>query len=314
MARAVTRYKQNRLQQLRGFCHAARAKSISMAAQKMALSQPSVSLQIKALERELGAELFTRRGPRIELTHDGQRLLELARPLVDAIDQLDDNFASLRESTERGIVNIAAGGSTIQYLLPPFVKKYTREYPQVDVRLHNVTGKSGLALLRAGDVDFAVGPMLDTPADIQFHALVTYEPTLITRRDHPLASRKRVALQDIAKYPLILPPKEQCTYRLVEMVFAEHSLEYDVKLEVGGYDVIKKYVQLGLGISIVMSHCLTGADNLHAVPLGRWFPKRTYGVVLRKGQPMSPAANRFVEMIRCDVQSSSNDRRRKRVV
>jgi DNA-binding transcriptional LysR family regulator len=156
--------------------------------------------------------------------------------------------------------------------------------------------------------------MLDTPADIQFHALVTYEPTLITRRDHPLASRKRVALQDIAKYPLILPPKEQCTYRLVEMVFAEHSLEYDVKLEVGGYDVIKKYVQLGLGISIVMSHCLTGADNLHAVPLGRWFPKRTYGVVLRKGQPMSPAANRFVEMIRCDVQSSSNDRRRKRVV
>jgi DNA-binding transcriptional LysR family regulator len=314
MARPVTRYKQNRLQQLRGFCYAARTKSISNAAEKMALSQPSVSLQIKALERELGAQLFARRGPRIELTHDGHRLLEIARPIVEAIDQLDENFAFMRESVERGTVNVAAGGSTIQYLLPPFVKKYTREYPQVDVRLHNVTGKAGLALLRECDVDFAVGPMLDTPADIQFHPLVTYEPTLITRRDHPLSSRARVTLKDIAKYPLILPPKEQCTYRLVEMVFAEHSLEYDVKLEVGGYDVIKKYVQLGLGISIVMSHCLTGADHLHAVPLGRWFPKRTYGVVLRKAQPLAPAADRFVEMIRSDAQNARSGSRRKPLV
>jgi DNA-binding transcriptional LysR family regulator len=274
----------------------------------LGLSQPSVSLQIKALEQELGTQLFTRRGPRIELTHDGQRLMELARPLVDAIDGLDESFAALRDSAERGTVNVAAGGSTIQYLLPPFVEKYTREYPQVDVRLHNVTGKAGLALLREGDVDFAVGPMLDTPPDIQFHPLVTYEPMLITRRDHPLASQSRVTLKDIAKYPLILPPKNQSTYRVVEMVFAQHSLEYDVKLEVGGYDVIKKYVELGLGISIVMSHCLTGADHLHSVPLGRWFPKRTYGVVLRKGAALSPAAARFVETIRADAKTLQNGR------
>jgi DNA-binding transcriptional LysR family regulator len=311
MSESPSRYKQNRLQQLRGFCYAARTKSISKAAQKMDLSQPSVSLQIKALEREMGTQLFIRRGPRIELTHDGQRLLELARPLVEAIDQLDDKFASLRESVERGTVSIAAGGSTIQYLLPPFVAKYTHEYPLVDVRLHNVTGKAGLALLREGEVDFAVGPMLDTPPDIKFHPIVTYEPMLITRRDHPLAAVSRVTLKDIAQYPLILPPKDQATFRVVEMVFAEHSLTYDVKLEVGGYDVIKKYVDLGLGISIVMSHCLTGADHLHSVPLGRWFPKRTYGVVLRKGRALSRTAERFVEMIRSDARALRNGHRAK---
>ena len=308
MAKSPSRYKQNRLQQLRGFCYAARSKSISKAAERMELSQPSVSLQIKALERELGTQLFTRRGPRIELTHDGQRLLELARPLVDSIDALDEDFASLRDSAERGTVNIAAGGSTIQYLLPPFVEKYTHDYPQVDVRLHNVTGKAGLVLLREGEVDFAVGPMLDTPPDIKFHPLVTYEPMLITRHDHPLAGQTRVKLKDVAKYPLILPPKNQSTYRVVEMVFAEHALEYDVKLEVGGYDVIKKYVELGLGISIVMSHCLSGADHLHSVPLGRWFPKRTYGLVLRKGTPLSPAAGRFIEMIKAEAGALKNGR------
>jgi DNA-binding transcriptional LysR family regulator len=298
MAHSLARYKQNRLQQLRGFCYSATAHSMSKAAEKMALSQPSVSLQIKALERELGAQLFERHGPRIELTHDGHRLLELARPLVDAIDHLDDSFASLRESVERGAVNIAAGGSTIQYLLPPYVEQFRREYPKVDVRLHNVTGKAGLALLRDSEVDFAVGPMLDTPPDIEFHPLVTYELMLITRRDHPLASRKRVALKDIAKYPLILPPKAQVTYRAVDLVFARHGLEYTIGLEVGGYDVIMKYVRLGLGISIVMSHCLEGADDLHTVPLKRWFPQRTYGLVLRKGRTLSPAAHKFVEMIR----------------
>jgi DNA-binding transcriptional LysR family regulator len=86
-------------------------------------------------------------------------------------------------------------------------------------------------------------------------------------------------------------------------VFAEHKLDHDVKLEVGGYDVIKKYVELGLGISIVMSHCLTGADHLHAVPLRRYFPSRTYGVVLYKGRALSPAANRFVETLCSDSET-----------
>jgi DNA-binding transcriptional LysR family regulator len=312
MAGATSRYKQNRLQQLRGFCYAARTKSISKAAQKMLLSQPSVSLQIKALERELGAELFERRGPRIVLTHDGQRLYELARPLVEAIDGLEDAFSSLRESEDRGTVNIAAGGSTIQYLLPPFVEKYAREHPQVDVRLHNVTGKAGLELLREGDVDFAVGPMLETPPDIEFHPLVTYEPMLITRRDHPLAKKRDVTLKDIAEYPLILPPKNLSTHRFVESVFDEHQLEHDVKLEVGGYDVIKRYVELGLGISIVMSHCLSGADQLHSLPLKRWFPTRTYGVVLRKGKVLSPAAQRFVETLRAEQNGADSATKRRR--
>jgi DNA-binding transcriptional LysR family regulator len=305
-----SRYKQNRLQQLRGFCYAARASSISKAAVKMQLSQPSVSLQIKALEHQLGAQLFERRGPQIELTHDGQRLLELARPLVEALDRLDENFAALRESGDRGTVNIAAGGSTIQYLLPPYVEQFTRECPQVDVRLHNVTGKAGLALLRDGEADFAVGPMFEIPPDILFHPLVTYEPKLITRRDHPLANQGRVTLKDIAKYPLILPPKNLSTHNIVESVFAEHQLDHDVKLEVGGYDVIKRYVELGLGISIVMSHCLSGADHLHSVPLGRYFPKRTYGIVLRKGHTLPPAAERFVAMIRSGTKASGNGRAR----
>ena len=78
-------------------------------------------------------------------------------------------------------------------------------------------------------------------------------------------------------------------------VFAEHSLQHEVKLEVGGYDVIATYVEMGLGISIVMCHCLTGKEELHTIPLGRYFPKRSYGLVLPKGRILSPAARLFIE-------------------
>ena len=313
MAPIVTPYKQNRLQQLRGFCHAARHGSISKAAELMFLSQPSVSLQIKALERELDVVLFERRGPKITLTYDGEQLLSLARPLVEGIDRIEEDFASRRESSDRGVVNVAAGGSTIQYILPPFVEKFVQEHPLVDLRLHNVTGKGGLVRLREETVDFAVGPMLNVTPDIIFHPIVTHEPVLITRRDHPLARRKRIGLKDIAHYPLILPPQEQSTYRFVEAVFNDHSLDYEVKLEVGGYDVIKQYVRLGLGISIVMGHCLNNGDDLHTVPVGRYFPKRAYGVVLRKGHRLSPPAEHFVQTLLADGERANRkSKQRKR--
>lgn len=298
MSSPAPRYKHNRMAQLRGFYYAARTGSFSRAAEKLRLSQPSVSLQIQALERDFGAQLFERQGPRIRLTADGQTMLEVARPLVEGIEQLEETFLQRRGDADSGTVSIAAGGSTIQYILPAFVERFVKEYPQVDVRLCNVTGKAGLALLREGELDFAVGPMWDVPPDIDFHPLFTYEPMLVTCKDHPLASRKRIALKDLVRYPLILAPKEQSsTSRFVEAVFTEHGLDYDVKLEVGGYDVIKQYVQLNLGISIVMSHCLTDQDPLHRKSVKRYFPQRQYGVVLRKGRKLTEPAARFVSTL-----------------
>ncbi len=264
----------------------------------MHLSQPSVSLQIQALERELKAALFERNGPRISLTHDGQSLYEIALPLVEGFDRLDEDFDARRESVERGRLFIAAGGSTIQYVLPHFVEQFVREHPGVDLRLNNVTGKAGLELLHAGEVDFCVGPMLDVPDDIEFRPIVAYDPLLITNKQHPLATRRRITLKDIARYPLILPPRHLSTWRQVELVFAKEGLSYEVRLEVGGWEVIKKYVALGLGISIVMSICMTGDEDLAVIPVKRYFPQRTYGVVMRKGKKLSPQARAFVEIMR----------------
>jgi DNA-binding transcriptional LysR family regulator len=121
---------------------------------------------------------------------------------------------------------------------------------------------------------------------------------LIVPLGHPLSKRKRVTLKDVSPHPLILPPSHLSTWGVVDYAFGKHKLKYEVKMEAGGWEVIKKYVSLGLGISIVTSICLSGDENLVAIPLSRYFPKRTYGLVIRKGKFLSPAAERFVHLMR----------------
>jgi DNA-binding transcriptional LysR family regulator len=287
----------NRLRQLRAFCLAAQSGSISRAAERMCLSQPSVSLLIKALEEKLGSQLFERRGPRIRLTEEGEVLLETALPVVEAMDQIPDRFVSRLGAVRSGALDIAAGESTILYLLPDYVKRYTDRYPQVTLRLHNVTGRDGMKMLRNGEVDFAVGSMFEMPDDITYLPIFTYDPMLITAPDHPLACRPRVSLEDISPYGLILPPRHLSTWRIVDLVFHQHGLDYQVVLEAGGWEVIKKFVALGLGVSIVTSICLTGDEPLAALPLNDYFPQRSYGAVMHKGRQLSSRARSFLEIM-----------------
>jgi len=297
----VFRYKQNRLQQLRGFCAVVEAKSVSKAAVKMRLTQPTVSLQVQALERELHTRLFDRRGPRIELTPEGALLYELARPLLEGLVEIDSDFEARRNKVEQGRLAIAAGESTIQYVLPTTVQKFAKVHPGISIVLNNVTGVDGLQQLRDRRVDFCVGPLLDIPADLEFEPVVAFDPVLITTSKHPLSKLSKVTLRQISKYPLILPPRHLSTWRQVELVFLQHQLPYEVRMEVGGWEVIKRYVELGLGISIVMNVCLTGREKLEVIPVKRYFPQRIYGIVKLKGRPQSPQARHFVEMLRESV-------------
>jgi DNA-binding transcriptional LysR family regulator len=288
------RYKQNRLQQLKGFCAVVETRSVSKAADRLSLTQPTVSLQVQSLERDLRTTLFERHGPKIELTFEGELLYELARPLVEGLTALDQDFEDRRNNVEQGRLAIAAGESTIHYVLPRAVQRFSSEHPGISLALNNVTGQQGLQQLRDRLVDFCVGPILDTPADIAFEPVVSFDPVLITALGHPLSKLRKVSLRDISRYPLILPPRHLSTWRQVEMVFLQHHLPYEVRLEMGGWEVIKRYVELGMGISIVMSVCLTGRERLEVIPANKYFPKRVYGIVQLKSRALSPQARDFI--------------------
>ena len=142
--------------------------------------------------------------------------------------------------------------------------------------------------------------MLEVPSDLDYAPVYAFDPMLITPPDHPLAAKPEVHLEDLSPYGLILPPRRLTTYRLVDLVFQQARVPYTVALEVGGWEVIKQYVAMGLGISIVTAICLTEADQarLATRSLARYFPQRSYGVVVRKGKYLSPQARAFVDLVR----------------
>lgn len=293
-------YKGNRQKQLRAFVATVKLGTLSRAAESLFLSQPSISLQIKALERELGTRLLERTRRRITVTDAGEILYDLARPLIEGMDTLDRDFHARTRGVQAGKLTVAAGTSTIHYLLPDIVRAYREQYPAVQLQLANVTGRDGLAMLRADEADFAIGSMLDVPNDIAWAPVYHYDPMLIMPLGHPLAAKENIRLEDLSPYGLILPPQRLTTHRMVDMVFQQRQVPYTVAMEVGGWDVIKQYVAKGMGISIVTSICLSDADKatLAIRNMRQFFPQRSYGVVMRKGKYLSAEARAFIDLIR----------------
>lgn len=289
-------YKGNTLKQLRAFCAVARTGKMIDAADELFLSQSAISLQVKALEDEMDVILFERRGPQIQLTPDGNKLLDMATPLVEGMDSLKERYdQDVRGNLNSGKVVIAAGESAIMYILPKLISTFRGLHPKIHVELHNVTGREGLTMIRRDQVDFAVGSMFDTPGDINYTPLYSFDPALIMPVGHALAEKTQIRISDLAPYGLILPPRRLTTWGMVDRVYQRHGMPFNVVLEVGGWEVIKRYVELDFGISITTGICLRKTDPLISRRMSEYFPKRSYGIVQRRGRHLSLAARVFLE-------------------
>jgi DNA-binding transcriptional LysR family regulator len=305
---ANTYYKQNHLKKLRAFCQTAKLGSMTKAAESLFASQPTISLQIHALEEEMDTLLFDRCGPKLTLTTEGSILYDLCLPHVQGIDRLKETFDAHCGNLTSGDLNIAAGESTILYILPKPVRLFSEQYPAIKLRLSNETGRDGMELLRNDKVDFAVGSMLEVPGDLIYDPIVTYNPVVITPLNHPLSKIGKVTIRDIGKYGLILPPRHLSTWHIVKMVFAQHNVNFEVTLEAGGWEVIKRYVSLGQGISIVTDVCITEEDRaiMNVIPVAQYFPKRSYGIVTRNGKFLSAPSQRFIDIMKSCFNENSD--------
>jgi DNA-binding transcriptional LysR family regulator len=293
---AVHYYKQTRYKLLRTFCVVAQKENITHAAEQLHISQPTVSLQIQALEREMGEQLLERRGPSVRLTPEGKILYQLVQPIAAGIDGLRESFAANLGKMEKGELNIAAGQSTALYVLPEYLKRFHESYPGIRINLHNVAGQSGMKMLLEDQVDLAIGPLLQVPEGIIYQPFAAFDSILITSETHPLAGQDKITLEDISPFGLILPPRNMSTWRMVDTVFRQHEVPYSVAMEAGGWEIVKKYVEMGMGVSIVTEVCLTGHEKITAMPLSGYFPSRSYGLIVRKGKFFTPQAKRFIEM------------------
>ena len=290
-------HKRDRLRQLRAFCHAARSQSITRAAAHLGITQSAVSMQVRELEHELEAVLFERSGPRIALSPAGQQLFAIAGPLVEAMDRLPEVCAEPHGDSFPDELRIAAGPGAVAFVLPPYIRRLRDEYPSVRLMVSTRRVGEALKLLGANEVDLAVGAERFGSEDCTYYPAFSYELVLITSLDHPLAGRESVDIRDAARYPAIVPHSGTYARRFGEGLAREFGFELNIAVEARGWGVLKAYVEVGLGVSVVPDICVRERDPLSVIPLREYVGPQSFGFFARRGHRLALAAERLIEIV-----------------
>ena len=285
------------LRELRSFCIAANLRSISRAAEQLGIGQPAVTTHIKKLELELGMVLFDRVRRPIQLTLSGRTLAELATPLVQKFDAL---ATSTLEVEEHGPVAVASTPDIVPHTLLRVVRVFLARHPHVHLRITSDTRTEVLHMVEDGEVDLGIIPHAERGQEFDFEGLFLYERVLITPRDHPLLEEPLQSLEQIAAWPLIMMARGTYTRSILEQQFQRKGVSYEIIVELDSMDMIKRYVALGMGISVGARLAIEPEDQqeLGVVSLANLLPVDQAGIVTLPGKTLSTPTQHFISVMR----------------
>ncbi|CAM3333706.1 LysR family transcriptional regulator [Mycobacterium intermedium] len=295
------------LRQLEYFLAVADNLSFTRAARQLNVVQSGVSATIKALERELGAELFVRHPTGTALTPAGQELRPHARATLDAARAAKDAVNATRGAV-RGAVTVGTLTSITVIDLPALLAELHRRHPEVLVQLRAASaGSAGLARqLRDGDLDIAFLVFTGAPpTDLRARLVAAVPLLLVVPAGHPLASRGEVPLSALAGLPFVDSPPGYGTRAVVDKAFAAAGVERTVTIEVADLGTAAGYIRNGLGVGFLSWSILDGIDDSGLVTVriaDQDLTWRLY-VATSAARPPSAAARALLALIEDELRS-----------
>ncbi len=287
-------------QQLRSIREAARNNyNLTEVASVLFTSQPAISRQIRELEEELGVEIFTRAGKRLTgLTTPGKTLLPIIDRLLLEAGNLKNAGKDFKEK-DTGVFYVAATHSQARYALPAVVRDFRQIYPGVTLHLRQGSPQQIADMLLTGEADIGVA----TEALANYEQLVTlpgyrWSHSVIVPPDHPLLQQTApISLEDLARHPIITYEHGFTGRAHIDEAFAREGLAPEVVLTAMDADVIKPYVELGMGIGIVASIAFAPERDrlLRAVDARHLFEINLTRIAVRRGIWLRDYAYHFIE-------------------
>jgi len=276
-----------KLQQLRYIWEVANHNlNVSATAASLYTSQPGVSKQIRLLEDELGAEIFSRSGKHLtKITPFGREILSIAGNILREAESIKQ-LAQEHKSPKSGSLDIATTHTQARYALPDVIEKFIHKYPQVGLHMHQGTPVQISEKAAEGAVDFAIATeALELFTDLIMMPCYRWNRCILVPKDHPLAKLKHVTLVDVAKYSIVTYVFGFTGRSKLDEAFAAEGLDANVVFTATDADVIKTYVRLGLGIGIVahMAYDPEVDTDLVAIEAGGLFDSSVTSIGFRKG-------------------------------
>ena len=274
--------------------------TITAAADRLYTSQPGVSKQLKLLEEELGLQLFSRKGKSLDrVTHAGEKVVTRARKVMDEVEQIRRLAADFYQE-EEGTLTIAATNTQARYVLPGIVRELRQQYPKVSLNLHQGTSDQIADMVTKNDIDFAIatgandlfGDLLQIPG---YH----WDRIILVPNGHELTRIDReLTLPDLADFPLVSYVFSFDSGTALKRMFSEQGLQANVVFSARDADVIKTYVQMGLGIGIVASMAFEPDDQKHLTPIktNGLFPRSTTWIGFRRNIVLRCYMSEFIRL------------------
>ncbi len=242
------------LRQLRVFGAVARNLSFTAAAKELHLTQPAVSMQVKALEASCGAPLFERVGRAIHLTEAGTELAACATGIDEQLRRAGERLEALR-GLKRGQLRLAAV-STAKYFAPALLAAFQRGHPDVTVRFRVGNREEMIASLAANDADLVIMGRPPRELDTVAEPFAANPLVVAAAPGHPLAARRRIPLRRLAEETFLIRERGSGTRAAMERLFRDRGVDYRAGMEVPSNETIKQAVIAGMGIAFLSAHTM----------------------------------------------------------
>ncbi len=303
--RAVT------LRQLRTFQTVADLKSFSLAAQRLKLSQPSISYQVKELEEALGVPLLDRLGKRVQLTEAGTVLYGYARRMLDVLDEAKVAVEEIR-GIKRGTLRVGASTTVGIYLLPAALGAFKKLHPGLVISLEIGTRERVQEQVLRSELDLAVvGPALKDP-ELAIIPFLSDELVVVAPAGHALAASENLDLKDVAAQPFVMREAASGSRWSLEKAARKAGAKLQVAMELGSNGAIKHAVESGLGLAVISRYaCALEFASGRLVELDvRGFPiRRDWHIVYLRERKLPASVNAFIEFLKGTSWLSRNGSR-----
>ncbi|CAK15268.1 LysR family transcriptional regulator [Pseudomonas entomophila] len=286
------------VKQLRAFVTVAKYQSFAQAGEHLHVSQPALSLTIKALEDNLGGALLTRTTRSVSLTPEGEVLLPLARRLLADWDDTEELLRQ-RFTLQLGRVSVAAMPAFAGNLLPQSLKVFRQRYPKVNVTVHDVINEQVLELVRHRRVELGIGFEPERSEALRFHPLYMDRFVAVVPADSPLARQPQVRWQELLAQDFIALQRPSAVRLLLEQHLAANHGKLAVAFESHQLSTVGRMVASGLGVSAVPALCIGQMQELGArcVALVEPTVERRIGVIALSDHKLSKAAEALLDVL-----------------
>ena len=282
--------------QLRYFCAVAKSASFTRAAERLGISQPSLSQQIGRLEKNIGAPLFVRLGRTVRLTAYGEALLPSALNIIKEISEIESALANLQEGM-RGVLRVGAIPTIMPYMLAPRIHSFCEAFPEVDIQLSERITTRLVEDVQNGQLDMAILSLPIRNPDIVCSELFREPLFLAVAASHPLTSKSAISLKDLGAERMLLLREGHCFRENVMTACTRANAEVQSIFETDQLGSIFPLVASGYGITLIPAMAAMAAADCVLVPLQQGSVRRV-GYIRARRHFVSKPMREFVHWLK----------------